>query len=52
MFGYPVSGMKTLNLSRIFQLAGGCLACVGHIKFCLLSFSILIMADLAPCTGA
>lgn len=22
MFGYPVAGMKSLNLSRLFQLAG------------------------------
>lgn len=22
MFGYPATGMKTLNLSRLFQLAG------------------------------
>ena len=22
MFGYPAAGMKTLNLSRLFQLAG------------------------------
>lgn len=32
MFGYPAAGMKTLNLSRLFQLAGDkkvcpCLCC-------------------------
>ena len=34
IFGYPAAGMKTLNLSRLFQLAGDKKVCPCHVTDC------------------